>query len=293
MRRILWQITIPAMLLFLLLGCLIMGGAETAEEAFDAALQRTGSARSGTAAIRITLRQNGEEKLSGDILCQMAQGKAYLSAGITGMNSLKRDMEVSINGRFCVIRDGNTYYALLVGEQGKAMPEAPAPELLTASGLRRLLRKLLGGAVEKMTVTEMGLSLHVPGREMPFMLGVLLGLSDGYVLTDAPAGGHWPKSLAPSGVLHGVRQGGAGTEAARGGPFKLALGYALQVDHVDLDMEVTDGRIGTVIIRIALGSRTSQEEPLLTELDVEVRLMDFDRTEPGMVDVWGVEMEVF
>lgn len=244
------------------LNFMVSGYAESAEiKALNDAAERIGSADSLTIRMRLVFSQNGVEKLSGDVICQVDKEREYLHATLADEHGKTRDAEIASSDGRQIIRDGDDYYAM-PEDWEKGAESFAIPEPMTVDQLRADLKGLIGAASDKLTVTDTGLSLHLTKEELPFFLGLAIGFADGYVIQGDDAEG-----------------------------FSLPLGYGLYIDHIDLDIPVKDGDIGDVRMEIALGGRSKEGTDLLTNLSVDCSFSDINSTTPAIIDTTGVELK--
>lgn len=248
--------------LCLILTCAALGFTESADvNALDDALKRIGSADSLTIRIRITLTQNSLDRLRADVIFQVDQERAYFHASLVDDTGKTRNVEIASSEGMRIIRDGDAFYSMQNDLEDGTLRSLINPETLTVDQLRKSLKALIGSAIDKLTITNDGLSLHLTKGEIPFFLGLAVGFADGYEIKEEEAGG-----------------------------FVLPLGYGLYIDHIDLNIPVEDGSIGDIQAEAALGGRSRDGASLITSIVVDCSFSDIDSTTPETVDTTGIEL---
>lgn len=270
--------------------CLALGGVASAmaEEttastaSFEAIAEKMADADSMTLDAQIAIRQNGEDVITGDVLCQLAEDSQYTSATITRVGGETADMEQSISGGTRTVRMGDDFYSMpddgedmlddaedMTESERGMMPED------TSAYLNTVIEQLFGSMTQKMTVTDDGISLHVSGDEVPAILNLAMSMMDGYQVTDDA-----------QTLLYGTRG-----EAAEATPEHLSLGTNLRIASIDLDVAMADDFLSGIQFSIVISGVDADGAAIETELAAVVRVTDVNATTPAAVDVTGVDMQ--
>ena len=248
--------------------CLILcraaaGATENADvKSLNDAMERIGSADSLTIQMHLTLTQNEIDKLSGDVICQVDKEKEYLHATLTDDAGRSRDVEIASMDGERILRDGDDYYTMPEDWEQRTENSFIIPETISVDQLRKNLKKLIGSAIDKLAITDAGLSLHLTKNDIPFSLGLAVGFADGYEVK------------------------GDGSDE-----FQLSLGYGLYIDHIDLDIPLVNGDVGEIQMEIALGGRSRDGESLDTSITMDCSFSDIGSTTPATIDTTGIELK--
>lgn len=273
--------------LLLAFSCTASFSAGADDEALNAALAQIVSAESLTVDLHIVIRQNGAERMRGDINCQAGKESEYVRMLITGADMSARDVEMSTGDGTRMIRVGDDFFSMPVNEGEPAANDLAALAILNVDQLRGALKELFGSVAEKMTVSDAGLCFHITENEVPSFLNFMVGFADGYVLEEGEEGDRWPASLAASIISHGTRKASAEKEVSDC-RFFLPLGYGLNIDHMDLEIPMAHGAVDSLTLEIALEGKSADGDALHTALVLSCRFSDVNMTVPATVDATGV-----
>lgn len=268
--------------------CLALGGAvgyaeDAQTDALEGVMTQMAEAESMTIDAQFAVRQNGEDKITGDVLFQSAGESQYASAVVTHADGETRDMEMSQADETRVIRMGDEFYSVPVTEIEKdsdTAAEVEPDETAEFSNiyLETVVDQLFGTVTENMTVTEEGISLHLAGDEVPAILNLGLSMMDGF--TDVST------ATPERAILHGTR--GAAAEAEPDAP--MTLGGKVRIDRIDVDISTDGEMINGIQCSIVLTGEDAEGAALETEFAAVIRIYDVNATEPAAVDITGVEM---
>lgn len=269
-----------------LLLCLALGGAaglaeDMQQTALESAMERLTQAESMTVDAQVVVRQNGEDLITGEALCQTGADGQYASATITRVGGETKDMEMSVAGGTRVVRMGDDFYSMPmeVEAEDEVSGEADAFALSerTMGYASTVMTQLFGTVTEKMTVTTDGISLHLAGEEVPAILNLAVSLTDSL------------PTQTESSILYGTRGEAAQSDA----PEALSLGSSLRIDRIDMDVAMEGELISGIQFTIVLAGEDAEGEAMETELAAVIRIYDVDATQPATVDMTGVDMKPF
>lgn len=284
--------------------CLSLGGVvglaeDTQSSVLDGVLESMSAAESMTIDAQFAIRQNGEDKITGDVLFQAGQETQYASATVTHLDGETRDMEMSVSDGTQVIRMGDEYYSVPVDEKDEDDAEEndakePAKETTaiepntTAAYMSTVMDQLFGSVTDSMTVSETGLALHLAGDEVPAIVNLAVSMMGHSMPGDI--GADAVTSSTSRAILHGTK-GATAEEPEEVTKERMSLGTNLYIDRIDLDVAVEGDTITGIQCSIVLMGKDADGEVLETELAAVVRILDVNATTPNTVDLTGVEMK--
>lgn len=281
--------------------CVALGGvAALAQEdagtgMLESALDYMKEADSLTIDAQFAVRQNGEDRVTGDMLYEAKGGAGYASAVIAHASGEVRDMEMAVSGGTHILRVGDDFYSMPVeaadDEETGGAHEAPRETQGNANPyLGAVMEQLFGTVQEKMEISETGLSLHLAGDEVPAILNLAVSMLGGVADRNARADEDAFAAATASTpvILHGTR--GEMEEEADETKAVPTLGSDLHIDRIDLDVAIEGETIAGVQCSIILIGTDADGAALETELAAVIRVTDVNATEPATIDVSGVDM---
>lgn len=294
-----WRIGKKAMAMGMCL-CMLLGSAVGfAEEgkdtnALESALKSLMASESMTIDAQYIIRQNGEDMITGDVLYQTGGDRQYARANATHQGGEMQDMEWCKADGTQVVRIGDDFYAIPVDTDEEAVEveatsdeedDIESTEKTTMDYLMTVLGQLFGSASNSLTLSDTGLALHMSGDEVPAVLNLVVSTASGTMI-DTPE--TKDEAEATSGILYGTR--GEVTELKEEKPT-MTMGTNLYIDRIDLDMAVEGQSLSGIQCSIILVGKDVQGERLETEIAAVIRFVDLGTTEPGAIDMTGVEMK--
>lgn len=287
--------------------CMTLGGAMALAEddlqssALENAMTYLQDADSLTIDLQFAIRQNGEDRVTGDMLCQSAGDTLYANANIAHSESEARDMELSIADDTYVLRVGDEFYSMPLAEKDAADIEetvtetAEAPDNnppaanTTQAYLQTVMDQLFGSVSDHLTLSDAGLGLHLAGDEVPAILN--LGVSMAGNMMSMQYHADDDTDATPSALLHGTRGGSANANPIEVTKEKPSLGSNLHIDRIDLDVAIEGQVVSGVQFSIVLSGTDADGAVIETELAAVVRILDVNATVPAAVDLTGVDMQ--